>query len=206
MKTIVRKTVPAGSGAFWLVILSVCFLVGSVLGTLAACGADEPAGSALTEAATGFLDRAAAGQREPLDLVLLETAVIPAAVFFCGFCVFGGILCGGLCLTQGFLLSFCSAILMRIQGSAGLAGAACFYGVPALLSVPVLLLLGARASMTAGELWRLSLGRRALVTPPLYGRDCWLSLVLCIPLLVLAGLYEVFLAPGVWKGMLALIS
>lgn len=196
MKAFMHKALPVGTAPFWFILLSICFLAGSVLGTLAACAVGESSSFPMVEAVVERLETLPLGfSWQSFWSEFIQTIKLPLAVFLSGFCLFGNVMSGGILFIEGMYFSFSVTSFLRIQGMVGLLSAVCLCGVPALFLIPVLLLLGIQSSVTAVQLWHLSRGEKSMVAFPLYGRRHYFYFIACLPPLVLSGICDAFLAP-----------
>lgn len=145
-----------------LVLLSACFLFGSIAGCLLAGGVAEAESGTLAAYVEGYLTAARSGSLEvPGTLtVLWETARWPLLTFLLAFTALGMIGLPVLFAVRGFLLSFAVASFIRVLGGAGSILAFLLFGVNGLLTIPVLFVLGVQGISSCRVLASRLVGER----------------------------------------------
>lgn len=121
----------------------------------------------------------------------------PLFAFFLGFASVGVVILPLLCAAQGFLYSFslfCCALVMGRESFAGIL----FLFLPRLLTlVPCTLLLCRAAISNSCALVSFSTGKGKRVKAVRYGSPYFIRFALCCAVLLLAALFELWLAPRV---------
>ena len=172
-------SIPVSGEGVALVILTAVFLLGGGAGCLMASWVGGGGGTGLAEYIRAYLIsvQEGLGSGPTVWAVLWDALRYPAAVLVLGFTALGLIGIPAAFLLRGFFLSFAVASFVRLFGWYGLLLAGIIFGVPGMISVPVLFVLGTQgwaASRTMAQ--RLSrTGRQA--SP--YGRVYWTRCGLC---------------------------
>lgn len=143
------------ASAAGVMLLGGMFFLGGLCGVVAAGRVDGESGLALQEYVRGYLTLSGAGGVEiSLWRAVWEHVRFPLAIWLLGFTGAG---VAGIPLVfgvRGFLFSFGVACFCRLFGWAGLAPAAVLFGLPALLWVPVLFVMGVLGMRSALALCR----------------------------------------------------
>lgn len=155
-----RKRFPRildGPGATYrpeLLCLSVCFLLGIVLGCLLAGYLGENAQSHLSAYLNDYFAVLRDGEvlLPSLFSTIWELCRWPLLVFLCGFTALGAVAVPAVFLIRGFLLSFSISVFVRLFGGPGALAALAVFGVSGFFAVPALFLLGVGAFRTAKSL------------------------------------------------------
>ncbi len=137
----VRRRINRGAsdGLFSLLVLSVCFAVGTLSGFLFALLGGDHAG--LTDYLLGYFRLAghAEGLSVSLWAVFWDLVRWPLFALLLGFTALGVAGVPILLLVRGFLLSYAASVMVRIFGTGGMLAALSAFGVTAVFSIPVLM-------------------------------------------------------------------
>ena len=177
-----------------LVVLSISFLIGGMIGCILATLSGGTGAEELGRYLVDYLTLAQSGQLPQSVCTVLwgQVKYLLAALLFgltalglAGFPVLFGL--------RGFFLSFSVACFCRVFGSRGLFPACLLFALPALLWAPALFLMGVSGFLSAQQLLRrvLGEGRGGL---PLNGAY-WCRAGLCVGLALAAGLLEYWVVP-----------
>ena len=178
-----------------LTVLSACFVLGGLLGCLLAAYVSAGGEDALSVYLDTYLTAIRAGTLnapDPLAALWENLRYCTICALF-GFTALGAFLIPALFLARGFLLTFAMASLVRRLGSGGLLLSFAALGIPAVMTVPPLFLLGVQGFLTARRMAGLETGERG--HGAVYGRVYLRCVALCAVMGFLAFLYECRLAP-----------
>lgn len=189
----------SGDGAA-AALLFVLFLLGSILGCVAAGMVDPGHGPALLRQVRGCL--AAEGLR--FSRVLWQTVRFPLAVIVFGFTAFGVAGLPLLFLARGFLACYAASLFYRFLGFPGMAFAFVLFGLGALIWLPACLHLGAQGMVSAYGLLRRAFGDGRY---PLHLRGAYfIRSGVCAALLCVCAAAECFLVPLLLQSAAALVA
>lgn len=176
-------------------LLSVCFLLGGVAGCLFAALSDGQGALELGTYLEDYLLLAGeGGVSGGLWPLLWGRVKYLLAALILGATAFGVVGLPILLGVQGFFLSFSVGCFCRVFGGAGLLPAFALFGLPALLWVPALFLVGVQGLQRSRVLLNRVLsggGKMAAV----YGRELWCRAGLCVGLTVGCALLEYWVVP-----------
>lgn len=177
-----------------LAVLSAAFLLGGLLGCLLASLSGGTGAEELGDYLTGYLELAREGTLPRGVMPLLwGQAKYLLAILVLGLTALGlagiPILFG----LRGFFFSFSAACFCRVFGQRGLLPAFCLFGLPALLWVPALFLVGVPGFLSARRLLRRTSGdSRGVIS---LNGAWWCRAGLCTGLALTAGLLEYWVVP-----------
>ena len=188
-----------------LLILSAAFLLGSAAGCLLAGQVDGGGGDALGDYLQGYLSAALSGDVEKPELFSLiwETVRWPLFVLILSLTPLGLLGIPILFLVRGFLMSFAVASFFRALGTMGLVLAFIVFGIPGLIGIPVLFVLGVQGFLSAGAMVSCFMGEGRL--SPLPDRMFFLRCGLCAAALCICGLTECCVVPPLLESLAALL-
>jgi len=171
-----------------LMVLGVCFLVGTVLGCASSGVVCVNNCSDLLAYVREYMVFFAAGEAKPaLGMVLWKVLRLPLSVFLLGFTFLGLFGIPVLFLIRGFLLSFAVSSFYHLFGIAGGVPAFILFGLSALVWLPVLLHLGIRGMLASYSWLRRGVGD---------GRQIWkydTGFIVCFGMWVAAFCFAVLL-------------
>ncbi len=180
-------SVPGGAWFPVTLLLTLLFLTGGLAGCAMASWVGGSGSEGLASYIRSYLLAAQEGVGSSPSVFALCWDVFryPVAVLILGFTALGLIGIPLAFAARGFFLSFAVSSFVRMFGGHGFLLAAVVFGIPGVISIPVLFVLGAQgwmASRTMAE--RLShSGRRALPYDRLYWTRCGacaVGLLLCV--------------------------
>lgn len=198
MGTRKKWDLPSGqSGA--LAVLAAAFLLGGLSGCLLAALSDGTGAEELSGYLADYLAFALEGEllRSFWPVLWGQVKYLLAAILLgltalglAGFPILFGV--------RGFFFSFPVACFCRVFGGSGMLPAFALFGLPALLWVPALFLMGVPGFLSAQQLLRRTLGegRGGLSLNGTY----WCRAGLCVGLAVAAGLLECWVVPVLLRG------
>ena len=178
-----------------LVVLSIAFLTGGMVGCVLAAlsggaGADE-----LSRYLVDYLTLSQDGQlSRSLWPVLWGQLKSLLAALLLGLTALGLAGFPVLFSVRGFFVSFPAACFCRVFGMRGLFPAFILFALPALLWAPALFLMGVSGFLSAQQLLRRALGEGRGGLPP-GGVAYWSRAGLCAGLALAAGLLEYWVVP-----------
>ena len=141
-----------------LILLSILFLVGSVVGCVTAGLIRDPSG-ALLDYVYGYLELLAHDGVTPRFVsVLWETMRFPVVAVLLGFTALGTAGLPVLFVVRGFLLCYAVSVFYRILGLTGLVLGFVLFGFSALIWMPVLFHLGVQGLLGSYGLFRRAVG------------------------------------------------
>lgn len=178
-----------------LILLSICFLAGTVAGCLWAGGVAGQGSETLSSYIDGYLSAARTGNLTVPSVfsVLFETLRWPVLVFLLAFTAAGIIGIPLLFAVRGFLLSFAVASFVRVFGGAGTILAFVLFGITGLFTVPVLFVLGTQGLTACFLLATRLMGERR--SGVVYGKQYFLRCSLCAAVLLLSVFCEQTILP-----------
>ena len=158
-------------------VLAGAFLCGGLLGCLYANRLTDAGGSAVAAYVSDWLALLRGGELETAFLpVLRDRMLLWLAVTVCGLTGLGLIGVPVLCAGEGFFLCYAGACFCRSLGGQGIAAAVILFGLPALVWLPVLLMLGCQSMKSARILLGRVLGENS--AGPVFSRSYWLRVLL----------------------------
>lgn len=130
-----------------LLFLSVCFVIGIILGCMFASYSTARANSGLLSYIERYLTLAQEDQVEwpSLFSVFWEVSRWPLAAGVFGLTLLGVAVVPLLFLIRGFLLSYAVSIFVSVMGMKGLGLAIAIFGISALFSIAALFMIGTEA-------------------------------------------------------------
>ena len=142
-----------------LALLSVCFLLGSVVGCFITGVMDTDSGTALQEYVQEYMSYQTEQTVRPAFFSLAwNTFRLPLLTFLMGFTTLGIFGLPVLFSIKGFLLSFAVSSFYRLFGSAGEIPAFFLFGLSAMIWLPVLFHLGVQGMLASYGLLRRAAG------------------------------------------------
>ncbi len=145
-----HKTISAHSIA--LGVLALAFLAGIVTGCLFSSQSGSAADSAVTEYLSAFAGSAI--NTPSVARVLADTVLYPAVCFILGFTIPGVLLIPFTVAFRGFLVSYTVTSCVRVFGSMdGLLFSLSLLGLPLLICLPCLFLLGTNSLLSSQTLF-----------------------------------------------------
>lgn len=189
----------SGDGAA-AALLCVLFLLGSLLGCIAAGAVDPGHGSLLS----GQLNACLSADGLRFSRVLWQTMRFPLAVAVFGFTAFGVAGLPLLFLARGFLACYATSLFYRFLGFPGLAAALVLFGVSALIWLPACLRLGSQGMVSAYGLLRRAFGDGRY--PLRLNGAYFVRGGVCAALLCVCAAVECFLVPLLLHSAAALIA
>lgn len=193
-----NASIPFGEFFPGVMILSASFLLGTVLGCLAAGGVGESETGPLTNYIQRFLLAAREGRmlRPEFPAILWETVRWPLLTVLFSFTVLGLAGIPALFFLRGFLLSFAVASFVRVLGGEGMVLALLIFGTTAVISIPVIFVLGMQGFSSCRRLaLRLLEGKRSGAAPA-YGQTFYLRCGLCSAALLVSVFFEWTVLPS----------
>ena len=178
-----------------LVVLSIAFLIGGVLGCVLAALSGGAGAEELSRYLVDYLTLSQNGQlSRSLWPVLWGQIRYLLAALILGLTALGLAGFPVLFAVRGFFVSFPAVCFCRVFGMRGLFPAFILFALPALLWAPALFLMGVSGFLSAQQLLRRALGegRGGL---PLGGGAYWSRAGLCAGLTLAAGLLEYWVVP-----------
>ena len=187
-----------------LVVLAIAFLVGGAAGCVLAALSGGAGAEELSRYLVDYLTLARDDQlSRSLCPILWGQVKYPLAALLLGLTALGAAGFPVLFGVRGFFFSFPVACFCRVFGQRGLFPAFVLFGLPALLWVPALFLMGVSGFLSAQQLLRRYLGEgRGGV--PLSGAY-WCRAGLCVGLALAAALLEYWVVPVLLRGMARVI-
>lgn len=179
-----------------LVLLSICFLAGTIAGCLWAGGVAGQGSDTLASYIDGYLSAARTGTLTVPSVfsVLFETLRWPVLVFLLAFTAAGVIGIPILFAVRGFLMAFAVASFVRVLGGTGSILAFLLFGITGLFTVPVLFVLGTQGLSACFILASRLKGERR--SGGVYGKRYFLRCGLCAAVLLLSVLCEQTILPS----------
>ena len=180
-----------------LVVLSVSFALGALVGLLLAAQVDGDGQESLSTYLLAYLEAARTGTATPPEptAALWETARWPLLTLVLSFTAIGAVGIPVIFAVRGFLLSFAVSSFVRIFGGAGAILAFFAFGFTGMLSLPALFLVGVQGFLSA-----LALAGRVLSggkgPPPVPSRAFLLRSGLCAGALVISAALECWAVPA----------
>lgn len=178
----------------WLLLLAGSFFLGLLLGRSAALRVPQ---EALAEVESYLRDFVSL-ERLPFPETVISTVILyfryPLIAFFLGFVSVGLLFLPLMGAVFGFFLSFSVCCFSAAFGPRGVVLALVIFGLRCALTIPCFFLLAIPSAESASALAGLGhKGRR--VAPVIYGRECWLRLLVVTAVLVCGVLVELMIAP-----------
>jgi hypothetical protein len=182
---------PLSAYTIALGVIALTFLAGLTAGCLLSVRGGEAADGAVADYLSPLVQSAV--PRPPAGRVMLNTFLYPALCFALGFAIPGVALIPLTVFARGFLLSYAAASLVRVFGAAGgTFFSLSMLGLPLLLSLPCLMLLGTHGLLDSTALLK-SARRRVGVPIDAKAGFRRFGFVLCA--LAAAAAVEIYLAP-----------
>lgn len=182
-----------------LAVLGAAFLLGSGVGCLLAALSGGAGGEELSAYLAGYLALAQEGELpRSLCLLLWGQMKYLLAALVLGLTALGMAGLPILFGLRGFFFVFPVACFFRVFGGRGLFPAFILFGLPALLWVPALFVIGVSGFLSAQQLLRRSMGE-SWGGVPLCGVR-WYQAALCAGLSLGAGLLEYWVIPVLLRG------
>lgn len=182
-----------------LLLLSLFFLAGVILGQVLAGRISEELAQELVE----YLRLYVALEGECSPWTVLSALVLyfryPLLAVLLGFASLGVALLPCITVAFGFFLSFSVCCFTAAFGEGGVVLALAILGLRCVVTLPCYFLLAVPAWQTSAALAGASLGRRSA---PVYGKDWWLRLAVCVGVLLAGMCVDLYLSP--WLLQLAL--
>lgn len=178
-----------------LTVVSFLFLVGIGVGALLAYRTDAGPDSALhafLSAYTGLLQDGTP-VTIPLWRAFLNAFLFPALAFFSGLTLIGVVSIPILLLIRGFLLSFVFTSFVAVFGVNGFWLAMGELGIQCVIGIPCLIILSVYSAHMALHL--LAMARGSVRNEPLFSRPFFTRFAICVVLLTVCALADVFLSP-----------
>ena len=186
-----------------LILLSGLFLVGGVIGCVAAGRIADPAG-ALLSYVRGYLELLSQDGLSPrFWSILWETVRFPLAAFLLGFTALGVAGLPVLFAVRGFLLSYAICVFYRLLGPAGLVPGFVLFGLSALVWMPVLFQLGVQGLLGSYGLLRRAMGDGRY--PLRYDGGYLARCGMCAAALGLCAVVEYLAVPALLKGITGIL-
>lgn len=192
------KVWSAHSG-IWLpsiLLLSATFLIGGFIGCLLASWVGRGGGEELAEYIRSYLltVREGGGSSPSVPTMVWDVFRYPLMVAVLGFTALGLIGIPAVFAVRGFFLSFAISSFVRILGGAGLLLAAVVFGIPGMISIPVLFVLGTQGWMASRSIAE-RVSHNGRYTSP-YNRAYWARCGGCMVGLFLCVWVERFVTAG----------
>ena len=178
-----------------LVVLSIAFLIGGVVGCVLVVLSGDAGMDELSRYLVDYLTLSQDGQlSRSLWPVLWGQMKYLLAALILGLTALGMAGFPVLFVVRGFFVSFPAACFCRVFGMRGLFPAFILFALPALLWAPALFLMGVSGFLSAQQLLRRALGegRGGL---SLGGGAYWSRVGLCAGLALAAGFLEYWVVP-----------
>lgn len=178
-------------------VISAFFLCGAVVGCAAASymSADALAQSLSPLAAYIAPDTSGA---QPLSVlsVFFNTYKYPAAAFLLGFTALGVFLVPSLTALRGFFLSFAVTSVARLFGGNGILLNISIFGLVNVLSLPCLIVLASQSLISSFAMASMISGRGGRPFP-VFPKGYFIRAAVCVPVLAVSAMTELYLAPGI---------
>lgn len=176
-----------------LVLLSVCFLLGSVFGCI---------GASLFRDEQGIVRQGMAAALSSLSQPQLWDCVCCAGLFcLCafalGFTAFGTVGLPALFACRGFLLCYAVGVFYHLWGFPGLSAALILLALPALFWMPAFFALGAQGLPASWLLARRQHGKGKTLC--ICNRSFWPRCALCALLILLCSCVEYVCVPALMR-------
>lgn len=171
-----------------LLFMSMCFLVGSVIGCLMSGIISMQSGAVLLDYVQEYIAVfARADVRPAFASVVLETIRFPFIALVLSFTALGVLGLPLLFAVRGFMLSFAISAFYRLFGAVGYAPALVLFGLSAVIWLPALFHLGVQGMLASYSLLRRAVGEWRHPLPYDYGYlvrigACAAALAACIAL------------------------
>ena len=176
-------------------LLGVLFVLGGFCGCLAAGCVDGESGAALEEYLKAYLTLSQQGTVQvSLGAVLWDQVRFPLAVLLLSFTAIGVVGIPAVFGVRGFLFSFSVACFFRLFGWAGFGPAVFLFGVPALLWVPVLFVLGMQGMGSSYDVLRRCRGENC--DPAFFRITYWHRCAVCVFALAACAALEYLILPA----------
>ena len=180
----------------YALLLGAFFLLGGLLGCLVAGCIHGEGGDALRTYLESFFSLVGeGGMTVDFGQVVWNQLWCPALVFLMGFTMIGAVGLPVLFALRGFGFVFGVACFFRIFGGVGIVPAVCLFGLPAVLWVPSLFVLGIDSMQCAHRLAGTVRGQ---------GRN-WYICIVCWGAVVVSALLEYFVLPVMVQGCSGLL-
>lgn len=175
-------------------VLSLLFLGGGILGCIYAAGLDSAGGTAVADYLSDYFALLSAEPLAPtFRSALKERLLIWLCAVLCGLTGLGLVGIPLLCAAQGFLLSYSAACLCRTFGVWGMGAAVVLFGLPAVIWLPTLLLLGCQSMKSAAQMLRRVWGEGTSV--PIFSRLYGLNVLVAVAGMALCAAVEHSVVP-----------
>ena len=184
-------------GFFGLMVCTIFFACGIIMGTFSARALDEKETWTLYQTLSGYIFQIADGTYvSPGFLsVLWSLGQYHLLALFLGFSLLGVLCLPILSGIRGFYLSFSIAAFIRAFGPEGWPVAFSLFGVGALITVPCFFLLVSQAFTASAQLGRGTLGGSGVFLGTLFHRGYILRAAICFLGILAAVLIEIYVTP-----------
>ena len=176
-------------------VLALCFLIGLIAGCLFSLWGGEPADNAAHEILTGLAEGDV--YTPNLWIALWSQFQYPVICFLLGLTLLGVFLIPAAVAARGFFLAFTVTSCVRVFGAwQGLAFSLSILGLPALLTLPCLLILATYGGVSSLSLLLNTLSRGK--TPPfcpMLSKAAFIRLGICALAMTAAALLEAYICP-----------
>lgn len=182
---------------YWpsLLLLGLFFICGAFAGSYFSAAAQGGGETALSEYITGFVTASGQSITSPsLFGALVSGLRFPLLIFCCGLTPFGVFAIPVIFSARGFFLSFTITSFYRILGQAGLRLALAVFGLPGLLSVSVLFVLGLQGFLNSGLILNYRRGKNSRINNKINKDYFWCGAI-CLFLLLLSAILEISVTP-----------
>ena len=182
-----------------LLLLALFFFVGVVLGQVVAARMPVSAGDELERYLHHFV-----ALEEPVSLRAVLPAVVlyfryPLLAFFLGFASVGLVLLPCVAVAFGFFLSFSVSCFVAVFGKDGIPVALAVSGIRCAVTLPCFFALAVPSWKASAALAHFASGKGRRSAPVIYGRVCWLRLVVCVGILLAGLCLDLFVSPWFLK-------
>ena len=188
-----------------LIMLSICFLAGSLTGCLVAAQVGGAGETSLNAYLQAFLQAAQSGAVDAPTLwsQVWDTLRWPLLALLLGLTALGVLGLPILFGVRGFLLAFSIASFVRAFGGSGWLLACLVFGIGEILSLPVLFILGVQSFLSARALAARVRGEEK--GRVLRGRDCLVRCAMCGGILCVCILLEQTAVPALLSNAAAIL-
>ena len=196
-RKVAHKSRPDKDELFGLMICTIFFACGIVVGTFSARVLDYAETLALYTSISGYINQIADATYVPPGFlsVLWATGRYHLLVLFLGSSLLGVLCLPVLSGIRGFYLSFSIAAFIRAFGPEGWPVAFALFGVGALITVPCFFLLVSQAFTSSARLGRGVLGPGRVHLRTLYHRGHIIRTAICFVGILAAVLLELYVTP-----------
>lgn len=183
-------TIPA------LLVLTVSFLLGGLVGCALAASVGGAGSESLSAYIRNYMAASEAGLTNPPELLPLiwEVSRWPLLTLILGFTALGVVGIPVLFALRGFLFSFAFSAFVRMFGTTGEILAVLIFGFTGLLEIPVLFVLGVQSFSSACNL--TGRGPRLRMHMPVFSRSYFLRCGVCALVLGVCVLLKYIAVPA----------